>query len=97
MARDVGRVLTGRGRSGEASQRVETAQNRVEEREQALADLEADLAVDLTAIDDEWAAKAAEIETVDVPLERSDVKVTSLVLAWVPTAGDAGPAARPAS
>ena len=85
MARDVGRVLTGRGRSGEAAQRVETAQNRVEEREQALADLEADLAADLTAIDDEWAAKAAEIETVDVPLERSDVKVTSLVLAWVPT------------
>ena len=100
MARDVGRVLTGRGRSGEAAQRVETAQNRVDEREQALADLEADLAADLTAIDDEWAAKAAEVETVDVPLERSDVKVTSLVLAWAPAAGGAGgagPAAPPAT
>ena len=30
MARDVGRVLTGRSRSDEAAQRVETAQNRVE-------------------------------------------------------------------
>jgi hypothetical protein len=87
MARDVGRVLTGRGRSGEAAQRVETARNRVDERQQALADLEADLATELTAIDDEWAAKAAEVETVDVPLEKGDIRVTSLVLAWVPRAG----------
>ena len=42
--RDVGRVLTGRSRSGEASQRVETARNRVADHQQALADLEADLA-----------------------------------------------------
>ena len=37
-------VLTGRSRSGEASQRVETARNRVADHQQALADLEADLA-----------------------------------------------------
>ena len=84
MARDVGRVLTGRSRSGEAAQRVETAQNRASERQQALADLEADLAAELTAIDDEWNAKAAEIETVEVPLEKSDVRVTALSLVWVP-------------
>jgi hypothetical protein len=84
MARDVGRVLTGRSRSGEAAQRVETARNRVAERQQALADLEADLARDLTAIDDEWRAKAAEVESVDVPLEKSDVRVTALSLVWVP-------------
>jgi hypothetical protein len=84
MARDMGRVLTGRSRSGEAAQRVETARNRVAEREQALADLEADLARDLTVIDDEWRAKAAEVETVDVPLEKSDIRVTALSLVWVP-------------
>jgi hypothetical protein len=83
MARDVGRVLTGRSRSGEAAQRVETARNRVADRQQALTDLEADLARDLTAIDDEWRAKAAEVESVDVPLEKSDVRVTALSLVWV--------------
>ena len=84
MARDVERVITGRSRSGEAAQRVETAQNRVGERQQALADLEADLAAELTAIDDEWRAKAADVETVDVPLEKSDIRVTALSLVWVP-------------
>jgi hypothetical protein len=84
MARDVGRVLTGRSRSDEASQRVDTAQNRVGERQQALADLEADLARDLTAIDDEWRAKAAQLETLEVPLEKSDIRVTALSLVWVP-------------
>jgi hypothetical protein len=76
-------VLTGRSRSGEAAQRVETARNRVADRQQALTDLEADLARDLTAIDDEWRAKAAEVESVDVPLEKSDVRVTALSLVWV--------------
>lgn len=85
MARDVGRVLTGRNRSGEASTRVQSARNRVEERQQALVDLEADLAEELTAIDDEWTAKAAEIETVDVPLEKGDITVTALSLVWVPS------------
>jgi hypothetical protein len=84
MARDVGRVLTGRSRSGEAAQRVETATNRMTERQQALAELEADLARELTAIDDEWRARAAEIETVDVPLEKRDIRMTSLALVWVP-------------
>jgi Helicase HerA, central domain len=84
MARDVGRVLTGRSRSGEASQRVETARNRVADHQRALADLEADLARELTAIDDEWRAKAAEVENVDVPLEKSDIRVTALSLVWVP-------------
>ena len=84
MARDMGRVLTGQGRSDEAAQRVETAENRASERQQALTNLEADLAAELTAIDEEWNAKAAEIETVEVPLEKSDIRVTALSLVWVP-------------
>jgi hypothetical protein len=37
-----------------------------------------------TAIDDEWSAKAAAVETVDVPLEKSDIWVTARFLVWVP-------------
>ena len=29
-------------------------------------------------------AKAADVESVDVPLEKSDIRVTSLSLVWVP-------------
>ena len=84
MARDLGRVLTGRSRSDEAARRVQTADNRVQDKQAALASLEADLARDLTAIDDEWLAKAADVETVDVPLGKSDIRVTALSLVWVP-------------
>jgi hypothetical protein len=89
IARDVGRVVAGKGRSDEAAQRVRSARNREEDRVEALERLEADLARDLTAIDDEWDGRAAEVETVDVPLERSDLRVTARSLVWVPGA-DAG-------
>jgi hypothetical protein len=85
IARDVGRAITGRSRSDQAARRVQTAENRAQDRQEALADLEADLAEELTAIDDEWSAKAAAVETVDVPLEKSDIRVTARFLVWVPT------------
>ena len=47
--------------------------------------IDADLAEELTAIDDEWSAKAAAVETVDVPLKKSDIRVTARFLVWIPT------------
>ncbi|HET6835548.1 MAG TPA: helicase HerA-like domain-containing protein [Acidimicrobiales bacterium] len=84
MARDMSRVLAGQGRREEAAQRVRSAENRAVDRQQALTKLEADLARDLTAIDEEWAAKAAAIEPIEVPLERSDIRVTARSLVWIP-------------
>ena len=69
IAREVGRVVAGKGRSDEAAQRVRSARNREEDRVEALERLEADLARELTAIDDEWDGRAAEVQAVDVPLE----------------------------
>jgi len=84
IASKVGSVARRRGRSTEASKRVETARNRVEEKAQALADLEADMADELAAIADEWDAKALAIEPVEVPLEKSDIRITDLALVWIP-------------
>jgi hypothetical protein len=84
MARDMSRVLTGHGRRGEAAQRVRSAENRAADRREALAKLEADLARDLAAIDEKWAAKAEAIESVEVPLERTDIRVTARSLVWIP-------------
>ncbi len=86
IAGKVGSITRRRGRASEAAKRVETAANRVEEKTQALADLEADMADELAGIADEWDAKAAEVQPLDVPLERSDVRVSALTLVWVPTA-----------
>jgi hypothetical protein len=91
MARDLSGMVGGAGRGQESAQRVESARNRVGERQEALDRLEADLADELAAIDVEAAAHAAAVEPVDVPLEKSDIRVTSLVVAWVPTAPGPGP------
>jgi hypothetical protein len=84
MARDLRRVLTGQARRAEAAQRVRGAENRAAERREAMAKPEADLARDLAAIDDEWAAKADAVESVEVPLERSDIRITARSLVWIP-------------
>ena len=75
-----------RGRSREAAQRLETAQNRAEDRRDAVEALEADLTEELAAIDAKAAEDAAAIEAVDVPLEKTDVRVTALSVVWVPVA-----------
>ncbi|MGH9113627.1 MAG: hypothetical protein ACRDZN_15225, partial [Acidimicrobiales bacterium] len=86
VARDIGKVFTEHSRTEEAAQRVRTAENRAQERHTALGQLEADLAQELTAIDDEWNAKAAAVETIDVPLEKSDIQVVARSLVWIPVA-----------
>lgn len=84
IIRAAGSAAGRRGRTAEAGARVDAARNRVDEKEQALIDLEADLADELATIAEEWDAKEAAIETLEVPLERTDVKVTGLSLVWVP-------------
>ena len=42
------------------------------------------MADDLAAIADEWDAKAAAVETVEVPLEKSDIRIVDLHLVWIP-------------
>jgi hypothetical protein len=84
IASKVGTVTRRRGRANEAAKRVEVARNRVHEKVEAVADLEAELADELAVIADEWDAKAAAIEPLDVPLEKTDIKVRQLSLVWVP-------------
>ena len=79
-----GSIARRRGRSSEADRRARTAENRVSEKQLALADLEADMAVELAAIADEWDDKAAAIETIEVGLEKSDVRVIDIALVWIP-------------
>jgi hypothetical protein len=84
MARDIGGVVAGRGRSREAARRVDAARDRVADKLDALAALEADLADELAAIDADARTGAEAIDTVEVPLEKSDVRVTALALVWIP-------------
>lgn len=95
----LGSLIGGRSRSGAvrraASRRsqtqrtaadLESALARLSEEERELAELEAELADAVEKVVDEWSAHAGTIEEVEIPLERSDVKVSELRLVWVPTA-----------
>ena len=73
-----------RGRSRASEERVEAAENKVAGLHADLEDLEAELAEELTEIDARWMALAKDITTTSVALERTDVKVTELVLTWLP-------------
>ena len=74
-----------RGRTKASKERVDAAENKVERLQEKLEELEADLAEDVTEIDAKWLDAAADTDTLQVPLEKTDVKVTQLVLAWMPT------------
>ena len=73
-----------RGRTNTSRERLDAAENKVARLEDDLADLEADLAEDVTEIDARWMSTAKEITTLSVGLEKSDIQVTHLALAWLP-------------
>ena len=73
-----------RGRTSAASQRVEAAENKIQMLHEQMEDLEAELTKEVADIDARWAAVATQSETMAITLEKSDVKVTQLVLVWIP-------------
>jgi hypothetical protein len=82
IARSAGRAAT-RGQT--SAQRIQTIENRIEEANLDLADLEADLREAVAEIEAEWNAKAGAIEPLEVGLEQGDITVDELGLLWLPT------------
>jgi hypothetical protein len=75
-----------RGRTDAARQRVDAAEGKLARLREDLIELEAELATDVAEIDAKWEAVARKTTTMAITLERADVAVTNLVLAWLPTA-----------
>lgn len=69
----------------QAGERLETAKNRLEGQHEELADLEQELTDKLAAIQDEYDAKAAKIETLSIELEKTDITVDEIAVVWIPT------------
>jgi hypothetical protein len=73
-----------RGRTNAAAERLDAAENKVTRLQDDLADLEADLADDVRQIVDAWQQRATAVDTMQVGLEKTDIQVTEVVLAWLP-------------
>jgi chaperonin cofactor prefoldin len=75
-----------RGSTKAAHERVDAVENKVERLQDQLEDLEAELAEEVTEIDARWMDAAKAVTPMQVGLEKTDINVTQLVLAWVPVA-----------
>ena len=84
IVNSVSRAASRRRRSTEAEERLTDTRTRLEEQQDDIVELEADLVAELTDLVEQWREKAAAIEQVDIPLERSDVAVSASCLLWLP-------------
>ncbi len=85
----LGKLGTAAGRRGStkaSKERLNAAENKVIRLQESLEDVELDLEEEVTEIDARWMGLAKETSTLQVPLEKTDIKVTELVLAWLPVA-----------
>lgn len=79
------KASSGTRQSSSIKARLETAENRVAEKVEDINELEDQLGEELILIDDEWTEKVGEVETVEIPLEKTDISIEDFLLVWVPT------------
>jgi predicted nucleic acid-binding Zn-ribbon protein len=84
MATAARRMNSGRSQAANIESRLETAENRVGDKIEDIEQLEYDLREALIEIDDEWTEKAGQIEQVEIPLEKTDIKIEDFDLVWLP-------------
>ncbi|MFZ0627260.1 MAG: DUF87 domain-containing protein [Acidimicrobiia bacterium] len=84
----LGQAAKRRAASQKASERAELAKQAVSDDEEEMRDLEEKMTSELAALSDQHADLADSIEEMEIPLEKSDVKVRELKLVWLPIPGD---------
>jgi Helicase HerA, central domain len=80
----IGRAAGRTSRATAGASRVEAANNKVSRLQDELEAVEAELAEEITEIDGRWMGLAKNVSRMTISLERTDVKVTQLALAWIP-------------
>jgi len=84
IAAKLNRMASRRSQTSRTKQRLETAENRVVEKVDALENIELSLADSLIEIDERWQERATDIESVDIGLEKTDIQIQQTALVWVP-------------
>jgi hypothetical protein len=82
----LGTAANRRGTTKATKQRLDAAENKVGRLQESLEGLELDLEEEVTEIDARWMALGKQVDTLQIGLEKTDVKVAELVLAWLPVA-----------
>jgi hypothetical protein len=85
MASAVGSAASRRGMTARTSERKQTAEQKVDATKDDLAELEQEILDEVAEIDERWRATAAEVDTLTIRLEATDVRVLETRLVWVPS------------
>ncbi|HKP17654.1 MAG TPA: hypothetical protein VJT84_04185, partial [Gaiellaceae bacterium] len=85
IAGALGTAASRRGMSARTSQRKESAEERVAEKQDDLQQLEQEILEEVEEIDNRWKDTAAEVETVSIRPDAGDVQIERLALVWVPS------------
>jgi hypothetical protein len=85
-SRSLGSVASRRSATRKAKIRLEAAEEKLDAKQQDLVELENELEEALVAIQEQHDAIASAIESVDIGLEKSDIRVLEAKLVWVPVA-----------
>ncbi|HEX6725010.1 MAG TPA: DUF87 domain-containing protein [Gaiella sp.] len=85
MASAVGSAASRRGMTTRTSERKQTAEEKVDATKDDLAELEQEILDEVAEIDERWRATAAEVDTLTIRLEATDVRVLETRLVWVPS------------
>ncbi len=75
------RVSASRRRSAET--RLAKAEDKIEDKRARFEDLNEELTIEVAALQEEWAAKATEIDEVEIGLEKDDIEVDGVTLVWI--------------
>ncbi len=86
MAGALSGAASRRGMSSRAASRRKAAEDKTADVKDDLAELEQEIIDEVAEIDARWRAVAADIETVAIRLEATDVRVLETRLVWVPSA-----------
>jgi hypothetical protein len=88
--RALGRIVKGasgsRSRSSGDRTRAAGVESTIDAKSEELEKLEQQLAEDVLAIEAKWTEAERQIETIQIELEKADIRVTDLSLAWLPVA-----------
>ena len=82
--RSLSGISSRRSQTRRTQERLRSAEEKLEEYEDAIIELEEELQEDLTDIWSKWEGTAADLESFDVGLEKTDIHLADLILFWAP-------------
>jgi Helicase HerA, central domain len=86
IAKTIPGISSRRGTSARAGARTQTATDKAAALQDDLTQLEQEILDEVAQIDADWDERARDVETVEIRLEATDVRVVETALVWVPGA-----------